>query len=70
MVKLFYHLGLVWKETDKTKALLYLDSAIQLGNSDAVMLQKQLLMAPTMPEPSPVEEMSTYDYKKTAFKRR
>lgn len=64
----FYHLGLVWKETDKTKALLYLDSAIQLGNSDAVMLQKQLLMAPTMPEPSPVEEMSTYDYKKQLSK--
>ena len=64
----FYHLGLVWKETDKTKALLYLDSAIQLGNSDAVMLQKQLLMAPAMPEPSPVEEMSTYDYKKQLSK--
>jgi tetratricopeptide (TPR) repeat protein len=58
----FYHLGLIWQNKDKNKSLVYLDSAIQLGNSDAVGLQQSLKMEPNEAKSQSVNA-DTYDYK-------
>ncbi|MFT5724009.1 MAG: tetratricopeptide (TPR) repeat protein [Bacteroidia bacterium] len=58
----FYHLGLIWQNKDKNKSLVYLDSAIQLGNSDAVGLQQSLKMEPNEAKSQSLNA-DTYDYK-------
>jgi protein O-mannosyl-transferase len=59
----FYHLGMIWQNRNRSKSLNYLDSAIQLGSPDALLLRQQMKLVGGNPGGTQTSQSNGYDFK-------